>query len=201
MCDNSLAVELLMIVAVAITSKIILFMCRAFPQLYLDIFGDMIKCPYNLTDNRIHCAESLNIFMKTLIAFLLLWIGSETNYNVNIPHPTVKMVSETTLEQMYYGDAKVEDHVHALYDPKTDIIYVKDTFNMYNVFDKGILLHELIHYVQDVNGAIDDKFRCWNEAEAEVYPLQQKYLLEVHGVKWEYDPMYLKIISSCDKNR
>ena len=25
--------------------------------------------------------------MKTLIAFLLIWIGSETNYNVDLPHP------------------------------------------------------------------------------------------------------------------
>ena len=139
--------------------------------------------------------------MKTLIAFLLLWIGSETNYNVNIPHPTVKMVSETTLEQMYYGDAKVEDHVHALYDRSTDTIYLKDTFNHYNVFDKGVLLHELLHYVHDMNDVVGNKFRCLAESETEIYPLQQKYLLEVHGVKWEYDPMFLKVISSCDKIR
>jgi len=43
-----------MSVAVAITSKIILFMCRAFPQLYLDVFDDFIKCTLNLTDNRIN---------------------------------------------------------------------------------------------------------------------------------------------------
>ena len=139
--------------------------------------------------------------MKTLIAFLLLWIGSETNYNVQIPHPTVKMVSESQLSQMYHGDHEPDSKVHALYDPKTDTIYVKDSFNMYNVFDKGILLHELMHYVHDKNDVIGTEFRCWAESEAEIYPLQQKYLLEVHGVKWDYDAMFVKLISNCDRNR
>ena len=141
----------------------------------------------------------LNICMKTLIAFLLLWIGSETNYNVNIPAPNVVKVSEQELITMYYGNQTADSTVHALYDTETDTIYLKDTFNMYDVFDKGILMHELMHYIHDVNGAVGTKFRCLAESEAEIYPLQKKYLLEVHGVKWEYDPMYLKVISSCDK--
>lgn len=143
----------------------------------------------------------LNICMKTLIAFLLLWIGSETDYNVQIPHPTIKMVSESTLTEMYHGDRTPDSHVHGLYDPDTDTIYIKDTFNMYNVFDKGILMHEIMHYVHDMNGAVGTKFDCIAQSEAEIYPLQKKYLLEVHGVEWEYDPMYLKVISSCDKIR
>ena len=27
--------------------------------------------------------------MKTLIAFLLIWIGAETDYNVKVPHPNI----------------------------------------------------------------------------------------------------------------
>ena len=139
--------------------------------------------------------------MKTLIAYLLLWIGSETDYNTLIPHPTVKMVSESTLIQMYYDGATPDSKVHALYDTKTDTIYLKDTFNMYDVFDKGVLMHEVMHYVHDMNNAVGTRFKCLAQSEAEIYPLQKKYLLEVHGVKCEYDPMFLKVISSCDKNR
>ena len=63
---------------------------------------------------------SLNTNMKTLIAFLLIWIGAETDYNVKVPN-------------QYYTDAQVEmnNHVHgegntgsgklhAFYDPKSD---------------------------------------------------------------------------------
>ncbi len=136
--------------------------------------------------------------MKTLIAFIMLWIGSETDYNTNIPHPKVLMVSESTLTKMYYGNKEVQDEIHALYNTESNTIYIKDTFNLYNVFDKGVLMHEIMHYVHDMNGAVGTKFDCMAQSEAEIYPLQKKYLLEVHGVKWEYDPMYLKVISSCD---
>ena len=136
--------------------------------------------------------------MKTLIAFIMLWIGSETDYNTNIPHPKVLMVSESTLTKMYYGNKEAQDEIHALYNTESDTIYIKDTFNLYNVFDKGVLMHEIMHYVHDINGAVGTKFDCIAQSEAEIYPLQKKYLLEVHGVKWEYDPMYLKVISSCD---
>jgi len=141
----------------------------------------------------------LNICMKTLIAFIFLWVGSETNYNVNLPEPNIVKVSEQKLISMYYGNQTAESKVHALYDPDTDTIYLKDSFNEYDVFDKGILMHELMHYIHDMNGAVGKKFKCMAQSEAEIYPLQKKYLLEVHGVKWEYDPMYLKVISSCDK--
>ena len=136
--------------------------------------------------------------MKTLIAFIMLWIGSETDYNTNIPHPKVLMVSESTLTKMYYGNKEAQDEIHALYNTESDTIDIRDTFNLYNVFDKGVLMHEIMHYVHDINGAVGTKFDCMAQSEAEIYPLQKKYLLEVHGVKWEYDPMYLKVISSCD---
>ena len=49
--------------------------------------------------------------MKTLIAFIMLWIGSETDYNTNIPHPKVLMVSESTLTKMYYGNKEAQDKI------------------------------------------------------------------------------------------
>jgi len=94
--------------------------------------------------------------------------------------------------------ARADGEIHALYDPSTDTIYLKDTFNMFNVFDKGVLMHELMHYVHDLNDAVGTKFDCMAQSEAEIYPLQKKYLLDVHGVNWEYDSMYLKVISSCN---
>ena len=137
--------------------------------------------------------------MKTLVAFILLWIGAETDYNTNIPHPKILLVSESTLAKMHYGNQKAEDTVHALYNTENNTIYLQDTFNQYKVFDKGVLMHEIMHYVHDMNGAVGTKFDCMAQSESEIYPLQKKYLIEVHGVKWEYDPMWLKIISSCDK--
>ena len=93
--------------------------------------------------------------MKELIAFLLLWIGAETNYNVNLETPRVVQLTQQELNTMYYTeDAHPSGPLHAFYDPKTDTIYLNKYFNIHDPFQKGVLLHELIHYVQDSNDVI-----------------------------------------------
>ena len=137
--------------------------------------------------------------MKTLIAFLLIWIGTETNYNVDLPHPEIRLLSQVELERVYYGDNKnPTGQLHAFYDPEKNLIYLNENFNIHDAFDKGVLLHELLHYVQDMNGAVGTKFECIRETELEVYPLQKKYLLEVHGVVFDYDELFVKLSATCD---
>ena len=132
--------------------------------------------------------------MKELIAFLLLWIGAETNYNVNLETPRVVQLTQQELNTMYYTeDTHPSGHLHAFYDPKTDTIYLNKYFNIHDPFQKGVLLHELIHYVQDSNDVIGPgkPFECMRALEEEAYPLQQKYLLEVHGIAWDYDELWV----------
>ena len=140
--------------------------------------------------------------MKELIAFLLLWRGAETNYNVNLETPRVVQLTQQELNTMYYTeDTHPSGHLHAFYDPKTDTIYLNKYFNIHDPFQKGVLLHELIHYVQDSNDVIGPgkPFECMRALEEEAYPLQQKYLLEVHGIAWDYDELWVKLLSSCDE--
>lgn len=133
--------------------------------------------------------------MKTLIAAMLLWIGANTNYNVDINHPTIVFLSQDKLEHIYSkGKGIKNSELHGFYDTKEDIIYLPDTFDQYNAWHKGVLIHELIHYVQDQN---DVKFNCTAEMEAESWPLQKKYLLEVHGVNWDYDKLWHHFQSTC----
>ena len=58
-----------------------------------------------------------------------------------------------------------------------------------------LAVKKLIHYVQDMNKVPYD---CVGQLEAEVYPLQEKYMLEMHGVKFEYDEFFVKLLSLCD---
>ena len=139
--------------------------------------------------------------MKELIVSLLLWIGAETNYNVDIAHPEIKMLSQTALEHKFYGHSKsTNGTLHAFYDPKNDTIYLNKNFDRFNAFHKGVLLHELLHYVQDMNDVVGKKFQCMRETELEVYPLQKKYLLEVHGVVFNYDELYVLLQANCNPN-
>ena len=122
---------------------------------------------------------------------MLLWIGANTGYNVDIPHPGIKLVSQTELEYIYTHGTSMDQgaKLHAFYDTVENIIYLPDTFDLYHVWNQGVLMHELLHYVQDQNQV---KFQCPAEMEREVWPLQRKYLWEYHGVRWEYDEMWYR---------
>ena len=49
-------------------------------------------------------------------------------------------------------------------------------------------------YEVDMNNI---KFECVAEMEKDVWPLQKKYLKEVHDFDWDYDELWYKTISSC----
>jgi Zn-dependent peptidase ImmA (M78 family) len=134
--------------------------------------------------------------MKSVIAAMLLWIGANTNYDVNLHHPEVQIVPQAQLEQIYSKGKGIDKNseLHAFYDTKKDTIYLPESFDLYNAWHKGVLLHELLHYVQDQNQV---EFECSAQMEAEAWPLQKKYLHEVHGVDWQYDDLWFRLVSSC----
>ena len=133
--------------------------------------------------------------MKSVIAFMLLWIGANTDYNVDLPHPEVVMLTQTQLEQKYgHNTGPGGGKIKGFYSTKHDTIYITDNFDIHDPWKKSVLFHELFHYVQDQNVFVGS---CVQEWEKEVYPLQKKYLLEVHGLSWDYDPMWYKVISTC----
>ena len=136
--------------------------------------------------------------MKSVIAFMLLWIGANTDYNVDLPHPEVVMLTQTQLEQKYgHNTGPGGGKIKGFYSTKHDTIYITDNFDIHDPWKKSVLFHELFHYVQDQNGF---KGACVQEWERDVYPLQKKYLLEVHGLNWEYDELWYKLISTCPVN-
>ena len=132
--------------------------------------------------------------MKSLIASMLLWIGANTNYNVDLPHPDIKLLPQQEMEHIYSQGMEMSSHLHGFYDTKKDIIYLPDTFELHDPWQQGVLLHELLHYVQDQNEA---KFQCKNDMETEAWPLQKKFLLEYHDYDWEYDKFWFSMVSKC----
>ncbi len=135
--------------------------------------------------------------MKSVIAFMLLWIGANTDYNVDLMHPKIVFLSEQKLEETYGSTTTGGGALKGFYSVKKDTIYLKDDFNIHDPWKKSVLFHELYHYVQDQNGF---KGECVQEWERDVYPLQKKYMLEVHGLNWEYDELWYKLVSTCPTN-
>ena len=137
--------------------------------------------------------------MKELILALFLFISTETGYNTdNLEVPQIYFLPQTELEAKYTKEnSPVGSDLFAFYDLENDIIYLRDTWNIHNPWSKSVLLHELIHYVQDKNNVA---FKCTAEMEKQAWPLQKKYLRQYHGVTWDYDQLWYLLISACPPN-
>ena len=133
--------------------------------------------------------------MKELLITLMLWIGANTNYNVNVPLPEIIRMDKAPLEYQYFqGDIPRDSDIHGFYNLKDKKIYIRGEYPLEHPWSQGLILHEVMHYLQDMNNI---KFECVAEMEKDVWPLQKKYLKEVHDFDWDYDELWYKTISSC----
>ena len=125
--------------------------------------------------------------MKELIISLMLWIGSNTDYNTDFPVPHVERMG-IIMEEIIFPNYE------GFYDYKKNIIYIRRGLDIKDSWTQGVLLHEVIHYLQDMNNA---QFECTAEMEKDAWPLQKKYLKEVHNYIWNYDILWYLVISDC----
>ena len=136
--------------------------------------------------------------MKELLVSLMLWIGANTNYNVDLSLPEVIRMDRAPLEYQYFqGKVPKYSDIHGFYNLKDKKIYIREEYSIDHAWAQGLLLHELLHYVQDMSGEV---FQCVAQMEKNVWPLQQKYLKEVHNYDWEYDPLWFIVISTCQRD-
>ena len=133
--------------------------------------------------------------MKEIIAWLMLWLGTNTYLNADHPHPTVILMPQAEMNSLYFKDNDHEpDSLHGLYNKEDDTIILPDDWNKEDPFDMSVLLHELVHYLQDVNGM---QFNCTQEMEKDSWPIQQNFLKKVYNYDWNYDKLWYIMISSC----
>ncbi len=136
--------------------------------------------------------------MKELITILLMWIGSSTTYNVDVPHPKVVMLPPQQLTEQYKDTSLAKtNHIEELwayYNTTNQTIYLRQDFRQYDPWHRSILLHELLHHIQYHNNV---SYQCINQMEEEAWPLQKKYLKDFHNIDWTYDLLWYLLISTC----
>ena len=166
----------------------------------------MIECAVQTSGLKMHTLNKPRTFllthhtlnigcMKEILTALKIWIGANSNLDTNHDIPVVLFLTQEQMEHMYYGEHEHEkDSLHGLYDTDDNVIILLDTWDRRKPWDLGVLLHEMVHYLQDQN---DIKFACMANMERDAWPLQQKYLSEKHGVDWQYDDLWHHMISTC----
>ena len=134
--------------------------------------------------------------MKEILTALMIWLGANTPFNTNHDIPNILFMSQDQMEQMFYkGTVKMPNTLHGLYDKESDTIILPDTWDRRKAWDMGVLLHEMVHYLQDIN---NHEFSCTAEMERDAWPIQQQYLKEEHNHVWDYDGLWYAVISTCN---
>ena len=90
--------------------------------------------------------------MKEILTALMIWLGANTPFQASQELPKVIFLPIEQMEQMFYGDMEYDaDQLHGLYDKTVDTIYLPDDWDRRDPWDMGVLVHEMVHYLQDVN--------------------------------------------------
>ena len=133
--------------------------------------------------------------MKEILTALMIWLGANTPFNTNYDIPNIRFVTQDQMEQMFYkGSNKMPNTLHGLYDKESDTIILSDQWDRRKPWDMSVLLHEMIHYLQDQNKM---KFNCVANMEKDAWPIQQFYLEKQHDYIWDYDGLWYTVISNC----
>ena len=136
--------------------------------------------------------------MKEILTALMIWLGANTPLDTNHDIPKILFLSQDKMEKLYYvqeQESNPNNKLHGLYDTDKDTILLLDTWDRRKPWDMGVLVHEMVHYLQDVNGI---EFSCVNEMERDAWPIQKKYLKEMHDFEWNYDELWYFVISTCE---
>jgi hypothetical protein len=121
-----------------------------------------------------------------LIVGLISWINNHSSFNFDLEKlPKIKKVSANKIAQVAFGGelpAAIDAEslrIYGLYNFNEETIYLLDSLDLDTKEGKGILLHELVHFLQYQTG-LDNTVKCKNELESLAYVLEAKFLEAQH---------------------
>lgn len=95
--------------------------------------------------------------------------------------PEIYFVPQAQLAQMFCGKPC---RVRAIY-LRDEGVYLDETLDLESsIFDRSVLLHELVHHVQAVSGGFGGNApdcERWNKAETQAYMLQNAFLTRMNS--------------------
>ena len=150
--------------------------------------------------------------MKELLTVIVLWLSTNFGLPPSYDHPRVEFVPTTEIVALRYKGlaagwllqpGAVAGHPHqavevvSVYDDSTKTIYLPDGWTSSKPADVSILVHEMVHHLQNVGGL---KFACPQEREQLAYSAQERWLgLFGHDLlhDFELDPFTILVKTKC----
>jgi len=147
--------------------------------------------------------------LKEILVTLLIWISQNSVFEITDPNeyplPTLTFMSQNEIHYMATNSTLDEAtffRVRASYLPETNTIYLPYDANINTLHFESMLLHELVHHVQNINGI---SYPCNGHVEKDAYLLEVEYLLQ-KGVEDPYElmglhPLTLIFLTQCHTYR
>jgi hypothetical protein len=106
-----------------------------------------------------------------------------SKYRMPTALPMVSRMSRADLERLACAEGAVKCGVSAMYEPARGIMIAEDLQPETNLFHRSILLHEMVHYLQEMGHELSASAACerWYQRELEAYSIQKQYLASIHS--------------------
>ncbi|MEO8038835.1 MAG: hypothetical protein ABI794_08685 [Betaproteobacteria bacterium] len=114
---------------------------------------------------------------------LLRTASKLSKYHVPDALPMVTRISRSDLDRIACGEGATKCGVSALYEPSRGILFTEGLRPETNMFDRSILLHEMVHYLQEMGHSMSAAPACerWYQRELEAYAIQKQYLQSIQS--------------------
>jgi uncharacterized protein DUF6647 len=143
--------------------------------------------------------------MNALVAAMTLWLSANFDLPIIRDLPRVEFVSASAMASLRYKDLSFNQAASdaasadtlAVYRDDTRTIYLREGWTGDSPAELSILLHELVHHVQNVGMF---KFECPQEREQLAYKAQDRWLsLFGRNLQSEFglDSLSLLVKSKC----
>jgi len=138
-------------------------------------------------------ARGAELVSITEIRPLIEWVETRTNLML-LPRPKI-FVSSEALSKLTDAVDSAESQNHQRIAAYRDgvILINEDYWHPGNIADESVVVHELVHYAQDVGGL---HYACSNLREEEAYRMQNMFLLE-HGERAFLDEADMDRLAVC----
>jgi hypothetical protein len=138
---------------------------------------------------------------------MVVWLSANFDLPVNFDHPKIEIVSHAEIVALRYGPFKSgalaapeasggpqRREVVAVYSYPKSTIYLPVGWNGESAAELSILVHEMVHHLQNRSGA---KFACIQESEEMAYAAQERWLgLYGHNLLTDFEIDGLTLLAS-----
>jgi len=146
--------------------------------------------------------------MEALLTAIVMWLSTNYSLQASFNHPRVEFVSATKMAILLKKDIGIQQRndvassisgsdIVSLYNNKTQTIYLRSGWNGKTPAELSILVHEMVHHLQNVGHL---KFACPQEREELAYEAQNRWLgLFKHDLARDFglDSFTILVKSKC----